>query len=140
MIKLFNMILTSVGPLLVLGSLAAGIPLFGNTWTLHVEGTAPGSGEVRDTESYQSLPGFNHMLSNQSADSATDEDNERDDPSLGITLEGVCKHMKLSGDGKIGQTTLEAECVDEYGVWWITSLNLNECAANVGGMLAYHDQ
>jgi hypothetical protein len=135
--KQINMIATCIVPLLALGTLSTGIPLVGNTWTLHVEGTAPGSGEVRDTESYQSLPGFNHMLSNQSA---TDEEDEPDDTSLGITLEGVCKHMTLSGDGKIGQTTLEAECVDEYGIWWITSLNLNECAANVGGLLAYYDQ
>lgn len=128
---------------LVLGSSGSAAPLVDSTWNLAVEGTAPGSGEVYDTDASQSLPGFNHMLRNQSAlpapESGANIDFDEEDPSLGVTLEGVCKHMILAGDGKIGETTLEGECADEYGYWWITTLNLNECAANVDGQLTYRE-
>lgn len=134
---------------LTLSAAALAVPLTtgdgdSDTWTLAVEGTSPGSGEVHDTDKFQPLPGFNHMLRNQSAEAATQpangsgsDDDDNLDPSLGITLEGVCKHMVLAGEGKIGETTLEAECIDEYAYWWNTTLNLNECITNVDGQLAY---
>lgn len=143
MIEFFTMLLQpSILSLALHVLAAAAAPTRGNTWTLHVEGTSPGSGEIHDTPISQDLPGFNHMLRNESTAPALEaaDDHFEDDPSLGITFDNVCRRMTLSGSGKIGETTMDAECVDEYGRWWITSLNLNECAANVAGQLAYQDQ
>lgn len=126
---------------------ASAAPVLDNAFGLWVEGTAPGSGEVQDTDASQTLPGFNHMQQgNQSVVALPEEPEDTslggddDDPAaLGITFEDECKHMGLGGDGEVGQTTIEGECVDEYGYWWATALNLNECAANVDGRLAYRE-
>lgn len=122
---------------LVLGAVAR-LPI-GNTYNLYVEGSAPGSGNVKDSESPDSasgMPGSIHLLRNQSIPLR-----QRPEVVQGMTLDGVCKHIQLyaRGDGKVGKTTLEATCVDLAGQWWITDLNLNLCARNNAGQLVYHD-
>lgn len=133
---------TCIALLTLAAAAASAAPILDNAFGLWVEGTAPGSGEVQDTDS-QTLPGFNHMQQgNQSVIALPEPEGanlRENDPALGMTFEDECKHMGLGGDGEVGKTTIEGECVDEYGYWWATVLNLNECAANVDGRLVYRE-
>lgn len=53
-----------------------------------------------------------------------------------------CRQLTLLGDGRRGQSTLQAACLDDdgkeaAGTWWLTSLNLNQCLGNDGGKLVF---
>ena len=40
---------------------------------------------------------------------------------------GRCEYVVLTGDGQVGQTMLEARCLDQRRTWWDTTLDLNKC-------------
>lgn len=141
------MTLTSVfGMLLILlltFRAAAAPPAPSSSYKLYVEGSAPGSGELKSPQIIDDptdirLPGYNTMLHNQTSLKSVKK--PEPDPALGIQLEGVCKHITLGGNGKVGETSLDAECVDPNGQWWDTSLNLNDCVANDGGRLIFREE
>ncbi|UKZ85298.1 uncharacterized protein TrAFT101_001165 [Trichoderma asperellum] len=78
------------------------------------------------------LPGFNHLAQNNTQ-AVTKS------PDSSAAFSGTCVQVTLGGHGKIGMTTLEGRCVDDAGMWWDTSLNLNSCVGNVGGRLVYEE-
>jgi hypothetical protein len=102
-----------------------------------------------------SLPGYNNQI--QPADQDNDDDDDADrayhvgddlseandggssphNPSW--TFNQTCNQLTLTGHGKKGQTSLEGNCQDQDGIWWQTSLNLNLCFENDGGVLQYQD-
>ncbi|OAA81384.1 SH3 domain protein [Akanthomyces lecanii RCEF 1005] len=53
-----------------------------------------------------------------------------------------CTRLTLLGDGKRGQSTLQAACLDngKEGSCWLTSLNLNQCLGNDGGQLVFRER
>ncbi|OAQ97130.1 hypothetical protein LLEC1_03219 [Akanthomyces lecanii] len=54
-----------------------------------------------------------------------------------------CTQLTLLGDGRAGQSTLQAACLDEemeVGARWLTSLNLNHCLGNEGGKLIFKER
>lgn len=77
------------------------------------------------------LPGFNHLAQNKTQAAVTKS------PDSNAAFGGTCVQLTLGGHGKIGMTTLEGRCVDDAGMWWETSLNLNSCIGNAGGQLVY---
>lgn len=79
------------------------------------------------------LPGFNHLAQNKTE--ATIKS-----PDSNAVFGGLCVQVTLGGHGKVGMTTLEGRCVDDAGMWWETSLNLNACIGNVGGHLVYEEK
>lgn len=85
------------------------------------------------------FPGYNHMPVNETAVLAAAQ-KPRPEPALGMVLDAVCRYVLLSGASFIGETTLDANCIDSTGTWWDTSLNLNECVTNLGGRLAYAEE
>jgi hypothetical protein len=85
------------------------------------------------------FPGYNHMPVNETAILAA-LDEPRPEPSLGMVLDAVCRYVVLNGAGSMGESTLDANCIDSTGTWWDTSLNLNECVTNLGGRLAYAEE
>ncbi|KAL6898268.1 hypothetical protein GGI43DRAFT_89675 [Trichoderma evansii] len=78
------------------------------------------------------LPGFNHLAQNKTEATVKS-------PDSNAVFGGTCVQVTLGGHGKIGMTTLEGRCVDDAGMWWETSLNLNSCIGNVGGHLVYEE-
>lgn len=113
-------------------------------YEINVPGIASGSSSSREitpaNEQPESpiakLPGYNHMLHNDSKDPASGADQMAADAVFG----GQCRGLTLGGHGKKGQTTLEARCIDDAGQWWYTTLNLNSCIGNgEGGNLVYDD-
>lgn len=76
------------------------------------------------------LPGFNNMI--QTSDPPTDADVPAD-----AAFNSSCRHVSLDGYGKVGETTLKADCKDGHGRWWSTTINLNDCIGNEGGSLVY---
>lgn len=92
-----------------------------------------GSGNDDAVEStdnpFAGLPGFNNMMRNKtSAKNATPYD---------AAFDVQCRYASLGGQGKVGQTSLEAICKDKDGLWWYTSINLNDCIANEKGTLVF---
>ncbi|KAK1253030.1 hypothetical protein MKX08_004217 [Trichoderma sp. CBMAI-0020] len=85
------------------------------------------------------LPGFNQVAQNktQQPAAATGSGSGYKSPDSNAAFGGTCVQVTLGGHGKIGMTTLEARCVDDAGMWWDTSLDLNSCVGNVGGHLVY---
>lgn len=56
-----------------------------------------------------------------------------------------CRQLKLLSNGRRGQSTLQAACLDDdgeeaAGTWWLTSLNLNQCLGNDGGKLVFRER
>lgn len=91
-----------------------------------------------DVSDHFAFPGFVGMLTG--GNSTTADRFITPDLQDGLLLDnGTCKHVNLVGGGKVGGTTLEAICVDHYGTWWDTSLNLNKCAVNHYGMLDFRE-
>ncbi|KAM0248526.1 hypothetical protein ACHAQJ_009431 [Trichoderma viride] len=90
-----------------------------------------GNSSPQDTvpTSTVTLPGFNHLAQNKTHAVIESSDH--------ATFEGTCVQITLGGHGKVGMTTLEGRCVDDAGLWWETSLNLNSCIGNIGGNLVY---
>lgn len=82
-----------------------------------------------------SLPGFSQVQPTK--EDATNDDDLPVNPSW--TFNQTCSQLTLGGRGKKGATTLEGTCRDQDGVWWDTSLNLNMCFENDGGVLQYRD-
>lgn len=120
----------------------AGSP---STWALAVEpfDYSPSSGDLTNDdvlgpEDLTAIPGFAGMTR---PDNSTLADKfTLPDHSSGLQLDdGTCKYVTLSGNGKVGETSLSAKCMDGRGVWWDTSLNLNLCAANLGGTLMFEE-
>lgn len=112
-----------------------------SAWNLSVEPSDDTSGtdDVGIASDLPALPGFAGMLRN---DTSTSVDRYAIiDTTQSIELDhGTCKHIVLGGGGIVGETSLEAKCVDEEGTWWDTSLNLNECAANDRGFLIFREE
>lgn len=78
---------------------------------------------------FAGLPGFNNMMRNKtSAKTSTPYD---------AAFDVQCRYVSLGGQGKVGQTSLEAICKDDDDLWWYTSINLNECIANEKGNLVF---
>ena len=116
---------------------AAAPPAPPGSYDLYVEGSAPRSSDLQSSVDVvkAELPGYNHMLRNQT--SLAQKPQNDVDPPFGLQFEETCKRVALSGLGDVGETSLEAECMDDKGHWWDTSLNLNECMANDQGQLVY---
>ncbi|CEJ84253.1 hypothetical protein VHEMI03424 [[Torrubiella] hemipterigena] len=76
------------------------------------------------------FPGFNNMI--QTSDPPTDSTVPAD-----AAFNATCRHVTLNGYGRVGETTLEADCKDRHGVWWHTAINLNNCIGNSHGSLVY---
>ena len=110
---------------------------------MYVPGMARGSSpEDKTSEQPKTfiakLPGYNHMLRNESAPSSSAPSATGADPmAADAVFGGQCRGLKLGGHGKKGQTTLEARCIDGEGQWWYTTLNLNSCLGNGEGSLVY---
>ncbi|KAK0391206.1 hypothetical protein NLU13_0707 [Sarocladium strictum] len=83
-----------------------------------------------------SLPGFSQVQPSRE-NAADDEDRQPGNPSW--VFNQTCSQLTLGGRGKKGATTLGGTCRDQDGVWWDTSINLNLCFANDGGVLQYRD-
>ncbi|UKZ60038.1 uncharacterized protein TrAtP1_001325 [Trichoderma atroviride] len=80
------------------------------------------------------LPGFNQVAQNKTQQqAAVTTGTAYKSPDSNAAFGGTCVQVTLGGHGKIGMTTLEARCVDDAGMWWDTSLDLNSCIGNVGG-------
>jgi hypothetical protein len=82
------------------------------------------------------LPGYNSQVQPTTNDESYDED-PPGNPSWQFNQ--TCSQLTLGGHGKKGATTLEGTCRDQDGVWWDTSINLNKCFENDGGVLQYRD-
>ena len=116
-----------------------------STWELAVEpfDYTPSSGDLTngdalDPEDLTAIPGFAGMT--RPGNSTLADKFMLPDLSSGLQLDdGTCKYVTLSGNGKVGETSLSAKCVDGRGVWWDTNLNLNLCAANLGGALMFEE-
>lgn len=110
---------------------------------MYVPSMAPGSspkgtGAGDQPETFiAKLPGYNHMLRNESAPRPATSAAGTDPMAADAVFGGQCRGLKLGGHGKKGQTTLEARCIDEEGQWWYTTLNLNSCLGNGEGRLVY---
>ncbi|KAM0484421.1 hypothetical protein ACHAPX_001844 [Trichoderma viride] len=85
------------------------------------------------------LPGFNQVAQNKTQQAAATGTAYKS-PDSNAAFGGTCVQVTLGGHGKIGMTTLEGRCVDDVGMWWDTSLDLNSCIGNVGGHLVYETQ
>lgn len=100
--------------------------------------TAPA--EMPTSVVVEPLPGFNHLARNKTqaaTTAATTTTNINKSPDSNAVFGGTCVQVMLGGHGKIGMTTLEGRCVDDAGMWWDTSLDLNSCVGNAGGQLVY---
>ncbi|PNP38652.1 hypothetical protein TGAM01_v209782 [Trichoderma gamsii] len=85
------------------------------------------------------LPGFNQIAQNKTQQAAATGTAYKS-PDSNAAFGGTCVQVTLGGHGKIGMTTLEGRCVDDAGMWWDTSLDLNSCIGNAGGHLVYETQ
>lgn len=114
----------------ILGSSVLGVPL-ADRQDAETSNDNDETGLEQDPASpLAGLPGFNNMMRNYTA---SDKNHIPSDAAFG----SCCRYVALGGHGKVGQTTLEATCVDDAEIWWRTSINLNNCIANNRGKLVY---
>ncbi|KAJ3485403.1 hypothetical protein NLG97_g6822 [Lecanicillium saksenae] len=113
----------------------------------YVPGMAPGSSPSEADK--KSLPGVNHkpllqasMLFDANVNTTAWSVVSKDMPADAV-FGAKCLHLSMLGDGKKGQSTLQAACLDDEdaaegkGTWWLTSLNLNKCLGNDRGRLVF---
>lgn len=107
---------------------------------LYVKGTSPGNDEIAgdNVPDTSLLPGFASLPKNDTPPLLHTSPGDRGELLDDAPFAGLCKQVALGGHGEIGQTTLEGKCLDtEKGNWWLTSLNLNRCIGNEGGVMVY---
>lgn len=83
------------------------------------------------------IPGWNYRVAD-----GKDSENMGDDiqSPVGSTFNGTCDQLVLGGKGRNGDTSLSGTCMDDDGIWWQTSLNLNLCFGNDNGKLIYKSE
>lgn len=101
-----------------------------------------------------SLPGYNNQIKPADGDDDDDGAEQSYDIDDGLSeadestspaynpswaFNQTCSQLTLTGHGKKGETSLIGNCRDQDGIWWQTSLNLNLCFENDGGILQYKD-
>ncbi|KAL7789528.1 hypothetical protein V8C37DRAFT_386208 [Trichoderma ceciliae] len=97
-----------------------------------IQAASPDTHPVEAQASPVALPGFNHLARNRPQAVIENSDN--------AAFGGTCVQVTLGGHGKMGLTALEGRCVDDSGLWWETSLNLNSCIGNMGGNMVYQER
>jgi hypothetical protein len=118
--------------LLIFAGVSLAAPHGGQTVSQFIQGKPQDMAPVETPASAVTLPGFNHLAQNRTQAVIESSDN--------AAFEGTCVQITLGGHGKVGMTTLEGRCVDDAGIWWDTSLNLNSCIGNMGGNLVYQEK
>lgn len=113
----------------------------------YVPSMAPGSSPEPSSQGAKKLPGVNHkpvvaILPDNANGTAAGNVTSKHLPAA--VFGAKCRQLTLLGDGKRGQSTLQAACRDdddkETGLWWLTSLNLNRCLGNEGGKLVFQER